>query len=215
MRKFLYILIFSVFVVISVSRLSYSVSGNPTPSGTSATYTTKVVTDYISATSFRDLVQSADIVVVAKIVNRKEEGFNQARDPRDHSRPAADILSPAVAYELQVEQYLKGRGESTLYLLTAERTMFPQPNDKARAVVSHVTIPLHLNSRYVLFLRRVAMPYPDVPAKEWVVGVVEPYRFRLEGGMAWVESPWPPAEKYFPPMPEEALLERVRGLVGP
>ena len=215
MRRFLCVLIFSVFVVISVSCFSYSGSGNSTSSGNPTTYTTKVVTDYISVTSFRDLVQSADIVVVAKVVNRKEEGFNLARDPRDHSRPATDILSPAVAYELQVEQYLKGRGESTLYLLTAERTLFTQQNDKAMSVVSHVTIPLQLNSRYVLFLRRVDMPYPDVPAKEWVAGVVEPYRFRLEGGMAWVESPWPPAEKYFPPMPEEALLERVRELVGP
>ncbi len=214
MKRFLYALIFSTFVVISVSCLSYPGSGNPTPSSNPTTYTTKVVSDYISVTSFRDLVQSADIIVVAKVVNRKDEGFNLARDPRDHSRPAADILSPAVAYELQVEQYLKGRGESTLYLLTAERTLFPQQNDKARAVVSHVTIPLQLNSRYVLFLRRVDMPYPDVPSKEWVAGVVEPYRFRLEGGMARVESPWPPAEKYFPAMPEEALRARVRELVG-
>ena len=205
MKRFVFALVL-VFVIINASCSSYDDS---TP------YTTKVVSHYINATSFPELVQSSDIVVVAKVVNRKEESFNLARDPRDHSHPAADILQPAVVYELQVEHYLKGKGESTLYLVQAERTILPGENDKTQvAVGSRAPKPLQVNTRYVLFLRRLEMPYPDVPSGEWVAGVVEPYRFRLEGGMARVESPWPPAEMYFPPMPEKILFARVREMTG-
>jgi len=131
---------------------------------------------------FTELVRSAELIVVAKVIAVREEPFNQARNPQDPSQPAVDIVQPAVVYALQVEQYWKGMGESTLYLVQAEKILLPQEADTANAVVvSDVTPPLQVNARYVLFLRRLEMPYPDVPAREWVGDVVEPYRFRLEG----------------------------------
>jgi len=156
-----------------------------------------------------ELVRQADVIAVGRVVSMSDGGFNLARNPRDHSQPASDMICPATAYEVKVEHYLKGDAGVTLRIVQAEEILLPDGIEEGGTVhVLNRGIPLEVGTRYLLFLVQ-GESYPDSPFPDLHFGVAEPNRFRLEDGEAQVESPWVSAEWVFPRISEKVLLQQV------
>ena len=158
---------------------------------------------YVTATSFEELVEQADIVVIGSAVE-KGEVINTVRNPLDPTQPDPKLESVGQIYVIRVNQYVKGVGNDRIELVQSEgyltaEMVAGQTVEDAREQSEQ--IPLSLNKEYLLFLRRA----PELDDGNLYVGVAQPSRFDVSNPLAIVpESPWVYAKEYFPP---QALAE--------
>jgi len=171
--------------------------------------TAYITSDYITISAISDLAHQSDTVVVGTVAKVDDQHFNTARNTRDPSQPAIDLFINGTIYEIQVEQYVKGSGGSNLRIVQSEDITLPNTAVEAPTVyLTEGFTPLEVGARYIFFLK-VAESYPDSPFSDLYRGTAEPYRFRLENGMAKAESPSRLARDLFPMEKEDALIQEV------
>lgn len=171
--------------------------------------TAYVISDYITSRSIGDLVHQSDIIALGTVAKIADVHFNTARNPRDPSQPASDLFITGTIYEIQVERYLKGSGGTDLRIVQSEDISSPnEPGEAPTVHISESFVPLEVGVRYLFFLKTMES-YPDSPFPDLYRGTAEPYRFRLEEGVAKPETPSRLAGDLFPVMKEDTLLQQV------
>jgi hypothetical protein len=161
---------------------------------------------YVTATSFEELAEQAEIVVIGSVVE-KGEVINTVRNPLDPTQPDPSLESVGQIYVIRVNQYIKGLDENNIRFvqsegyLTEEMAAAGQNLEDAREQSEQ--IPLSLNKEYLLFLRSAS----ELDDGSLYVNVAQPSRFDVTNPLAIVpESPWAYAEQYFAPQPLADVL---------
>ncbi len=173
-----------------------------------------ITSDYITLNSVSDLTQQSDIVVLGTVTQLEDEQFNTARNTRDPSQPASDLYIKGAIYDILVEQYLKGSGGSEIRILQSENITLPSTYSEGSTVnITDDFIPIAVDGRYVFFLSKVES-YPDSPFPDLFSGTAEPYRFRIENGIAKVESPAQLAANQFPLEKEDELIQEIKNVLA-
>jgi hypothetical protein len=171
--------------------------------------TAYAVSDYITARSIGDLVHQSELIALGTVAKVADVHFNTARNPRDPSQPASDLFITGTIYEIQVERYLKGSGGTDLRIVQSEDISLPNESGEVPTIhISESFVPLEVGVRYLFFLKTME-PYPDSPFSHLYRGTAEPYRFRLEEGVAKPETPSRLGGDLFPAMKEDTLLQQV------
>ena len=162
---------------------------------------------YVTAVSFEELAEQAEIVVVGSVVERGEV-INTVRHPLDPTQPDPNLESIGQIYVIHVDQYVKGVGDDRIRFvqsegyLTADMVDAGQTLEDAREQSEQ--IPLSLDKGYLLFLRGA----PELDDGTLFVGVAQPSRFDVSNPLAIVpESPWAYADQYFSP---QSLADVIR-----
>jgi hypothetical protein len=171
--------------------------------------TAYITSDYITLNTISDLTKQSDLVLLGTVTKIEDQQFNTARNTRDPSLPATDLYIKGTIYNIQVEQYLKGAGDPEIHIFQSENISFPVINGVVSTVyVTDDFIPISVDARYVFFLK-AADTYPDSPYPDLYSGTAEPYRFRIENGVATAESPSRLARDQYPMEKESILLEEI------
>ncbi|MCH8815719.1 MAG: hypothetical protein IH957_11635 [Chloroflexi bacterium] len=157
------------------------------------------------------LVERSDVVVIGTVAGQSEY---------ERSEVGSGVTAVRAVYAIEVEQYLKGSGPPTLKFsktVANEYSFVEIFGFEAGSVgleegfASYVDDPHPLTegARYILALRRYEGRF---------TGTAEPFRFRLEDGLAVAESTMPGLGSYlarqFPTRSEEAAVARVLALVA-
>ncbi len=204
--------IFAIFAAVVWGWRQFSSSAHETAYGQSnsdARETTHIVSDYITSRSIEDLVHQSDLIALGTVAQIADIHFNTARNPRDPSQPASDLFITGTIYEIRVERYLKGSGGTALRIVQSEDISLPgEPGEAPNVHISESFVPLEVGVRYLFFLK-IMESYPDSPFPTLYRGTAEPYRFRLEEGIAKPETPSRLARDLFPAMKEDALLQQI------
>lgn len=208
-RKLIYPGLFILFLLVVAVASSLWQTGR-TPAG--AGETVHIVSSYITAQSIEELAHQADTIVVGTVLESSDDRVNIARDTRDPSRPATDVTIWGTIYKIEIEESLKGQAGAALWIVQAEDILLPNRGEDTTAHFSERVEPLAVGARYLFFLT-LTEAYPDMPLPKLFHGTAEPYRFRLEDGLATAESPAQAAHRLFPPMQEEALLGQVAATI--
>ena len=200
------VLIFIIFGTINCTSTAQHVAENQPPSQGHLALE-PIEHSYVTATSFEELAEQADIVVVGSAVE-KGEVMNTARNPLDPTQTDPNLESVGQIYVIHVNQYVKGVGDDRIEFvqsegyLTAEMVVAGQTLEDARKQSEQ--IPLSLNKEYLLFLRRA----PELDDGNLYVSVAQPSRFDASNPLAIVpESPWVYAKEYFPPQALADVLQ--------
>ena len=170
--------------------------------------------DYVTANSLGELVEESTLIVIGTTADAEpREERVPGRLPGDPSRPDPNYTMIGNVYEVAVERYLRGEGDTTLQIIQSvgfDAIVPGPPNMPDRLTQGRNDSPgvrLGKGSRYLLFLRE----FEDVLGL-WT-GTVEPYRFLLKNDMAQVESPVGNVGGEFPSRSEDELVSLVEELV--
>lgn len=83
-------------------------------------------------------MRQANVITVGRVVSVADGGFNLARNPRDHSQPASDIICPTTTYEVKVEHYLKGDAGAHCASFRQGRYCFPMGSRREPLFTSRI-----------------------------------------------------------------------------
>jgi hypothetical protein len=153
---------------------------------------------YLPAGSIEDITKRSSIVVIATL----EAGPSAPRtEPvrKEDGSPDGNRASIKQDYEVSVERYLKGDGQTVLTLTQVigyddgRRGPFNFERSQTPALESGV--------RYVLFLRTAL--------SGGLVATAEPWRFVLADRMATVQSHVQFREGSYPQIPEDEMISRI------
>lgn len=184
------------------------------PSPTAQAVTSGVSDDYITASSIRDLVQRSSLIVIGQVISTGGT-FNMARDPNDISRPDPNVIEIGQIYEIQVQRYLKGTGDGTVYVVQPEGFLGPHADKTAAAIATARAQDKHIRMRSAIAFLMFLQPHPKVadagvPNNQYYVGVAEPWRFDLsDPNLVRPESPWLGASQLFPPRTSTQIVNQV------
>lgn len=150
------------------------------------------------------LVERSDVIVIGTVGKQNEYERTDAGLP--------GMTGILAVYAIEVEEYLKGSGPATLELRkTVVQEFAAGMLGLEEGFVSYVDDPHPLteNARYIFALRRHEGRF---------AGTAEPFRFRLEDGLAVAESTMVGLTdshfaRGFPARSEDAVVADVRALV--
>jgi hypothetical protein len=175
--------------------------------------TTYITSDYIVLYTINDLAKQSDLIVLGTVTKVEDQHFNTARNTRDPSQPATDLYIKGTIYNIQVEKNLKGNASSEIHILQSENITFPNTNGEVSTVyITDDFLPISVGARYIFFLK-AAETYPDSPYPDLFSGTAEPYRFRIDNGVAKAESPSQLAQDQYPMEKESTLLQEINAAV--
>jgi hypothetical protein len=153
-----------------------------------------------------DLMQGSDIVVI---------GVATAQDEYLRRKVGTGLTAVQAAYTIEVESYLKGSGKDVLNFRKTVAHEFSGDESFSQEPYAYYIDdpnPLTTNVRYIL-----ALGFEE--GWEWY-GTAEPFRFRLDDGLAVAESTLPELQgslylaQQFPTRSEEAAVTDVLALVA-
>ncbi len=199
--------------VVGVLACSPSAPLSPAGQGDSQVVTTVVsVPSYVIFTSFEKLAREATAIVIGTGTGKQESQTHQGRDPNNPSEVDPNYAGLGVAYQVEVERYLKGAGPDVLSVYQAEGSLITHTKglsrgQQVRTVDKAAEFPIREGIRYLFFLKPMTY-YPDL-----MTGVAHPPRFVLDVGKASPDGPWEGAPEYFPPGPESDLIGTVEEIV--
>lgn len=159
--------------------------------------TSLLISDIPTYSSVDALTKDAEVVVVGRVTG-KGGTRNLARDPKDHSKEAADRKVMSQEYTFAVEKYVKGNGDSKIDIVYAE-TESVSPG----MIINEPEIKLEVGQRYVLFLKK----------GDGYFGVGQPWQFQLAGGQANAKAYNPEHVEAFKGLTEAGLLQQVQNAV--
>jgi len=180
---------------------------------------------YVVLTSFEELAEEATAIVIGTGTGQRESQTHQGRDPNNPSQLDPNYAGLGVAYQVEVERYLKGAGPDVLSVYQSEGSLTTHSGgpgvvgvgvpggsgtvsgNQVRTVSKAAEFPIREGVRYLFFLEPMTY-YPDL-----MTGVAHPPRFVLDGGTASPDGPWEGASEYFPTMPESDLIDTVEEIV--
>ena len=159
--------------------------------------------------TLEELIPHVDFVFIGTPVRPLDELFNVDIPSVPNPTTRSELLKRV--YEVEVEIYLKGDAGPRVNVLCNTVKIISQ-REEDMALIEYVPVPgpvpLTLGQRYLFLVR----PFPTVPDK--LIRYVLPGRFRLENGMATVESEWGPVSSHYPPMPEAELIQEVQAAIA-
>ena len=125
------------------------------------------------------------------------------RNPADDSEIDPSVTSVGNVYNVQIERYLKGSGESAISVIQSIVLDVIQDGETMQFRDTSENLLPQKSSRYVFFLQE----HPNA-AGMWT-GTVQPYKFLLSGGQAKVESPVGDRGGAFPEQSESDFISSV------
>lgn len=152
----------------------------------------------VVSTTIQELYERADVIVIGQPAATAEV-INMARDIHDPSIPDISLFIIGQAYEIQVEEYLKGAGPEIIYVVQNEGII---PN-RADPNLDEITEARKTGNFVAMQMHRTYLFYLDAmlgaPEDTYFVGTSHPWRFSVEDRNRIVpETPWTEADKYFP-----------------
>ena len=134
--------------------------------------------------SFYELTEHADIVIIGRAL-KAIETLNAARAPGEAAKPDPEHYGIGEIYQVEVEDYQKGAGPKTLYVLVA-RGLMSVKDDRAPSADEIESVqkasgvaPLDPTKRYLMFLDRSSHIYPGYEDTGVYVGIAHPWLFDL------------------------------------
>ena len=112
-----------------------------------------------------------------------------------------------VAYQVEVERYLKGAGPDVLPIYQTEGCVVTVKGKQLRGPWVDALSPIRDGARYLFFLR----PHPYL--SDVMMRVAHPSRFVLDGGTASPDGPWPGPSTNFPAMLESDLIGTIEEIL--
>lgn len=134
--------------------------------------------------SFYELTEQADIVIIGQAQEAKEI-VNAARVPGDPAKPDADHFGVGQIYEVRVDEYQKGDGPKTIYVLFARGLMSvkdgqaPSVEEIENVQKASGVAPLDPAKRYLMFLNRSTHIYSGYEDTGVYVSIAHPWLFEL------------------------------------
>lgn len=169
-----------------------------TPGDSEEVTSVACISKSVVATSFEELEREATAIVIGT-------GTGESR-PMDELEPGTNF---GVAYQVEVERYLKGTGPDMLPVYNMEGCTSTVRGKPMRGPWVNPPPPIREGARYLFFLR----PHPYLPDPDVMWRVTQPSRFLLDGGTASPDVSWPGPMKNFPAMPESDLVGTVEAIV--
>ena len=161
------------------------------------------------------LVAHSTLIVIGTTSNAEpREERIPGRLPSDPSKPDPNYTMIGNVYEVEVERYLKGSGDTTLPVIQSigYEAIIPGPGNTPGRLTQGRDTPPHLllgkSSRYLLFLSEQGDDAPGL----WM-GAVHPYKFLMSDGRAKVESPVGTLDGAFPDRTEAEFVSLVESLI--
>jgi hypothetical protein len=209
-------LIFLILIILfsnACSNLSNIAPPTITPSQVDQVISGSETMDYIVAHSMKELVDKSTIIVSGQASALKEV-INMARDVNDINKPDPNLLGVGQVYQFEVDQYIKGNGPKTIYVVQPEGFL---PGDQVglnlvdanikKARSQEIYIPIRLNNPYILFLVSLN---GFLSSKNYYTGPMLPWRFDISNPDEVIpESPWTGALQAFPPRKASVLLNQI------
>lgn len=130
------------------------VSNDDTPTSHS---TPRIISDIpVFYTSFQELASRSTNIVIGSVI-APVEMINTARDIDDLSHPDPDYFSISQIYEVEVERYLKGKGEEIIDIVQNQGFLIiqsdpPTTSEIEKARMEYDYIHLHPGQTYLFFV---------------------------------------------------------------
>lgn len=170
-----------------------------TNSSTESTVQHDTSSDVIVAESLDDLIATADVIVITREV-QPTEIINMARNEATPDEPDEHVFVLGQVYEIEVDRYLKGHGESTLQVVQREGFIYDHDDPVAQALTEGEAdsikqesfdndehFPMSSEQTYVMFLLDLGGFDPELGYLTGTHGA--PWRFELtEDGSLVPES---------------------------
>ncbi len=165
---------------------------------------------YITGNSYSDLTNNVNIIVIGEMVAVRDN-VNIARDDEDMMKSSSSRYEIGQVYEFKVDEYIKGNGKSTIYVVQVEGFLSQKElktnKSITRAKENFDFIPIKSEKKYLLFLSDLI----GFPTGEYFIGPIHPWRFDITDPEQVIpESPWPYANQVFPPVPLKLVLEQIK-----
>ena len=169
----------------------------------------------MTAENLADLVAQSTLIVIGT-TSEGEPRVERVpgRDSSDRSKPDANFTMIGNVYQIEIERYLKGSGDSSLSVIqqVGFDAYVPGPNNSpgmlTQARYDNLALMLGRSNRYLLFLR----DHADTEGL-WS-GTAQPYKFLLVNGDARSEIPLGTLDGAFPNRPESEFIDQVEALIA-
>lgn len=153
--------------------------------------------------SVSELVEHSDLIVIAKIVEPIER-VNLARRADKPDEPDPNYYSIGQIYRVEIDEWLKGKSESTIYLAkslgaisTISRT--PTIDEIEKAVQDSGELLPNLSKRYLLFLSQSKHAYKGYTLDRTFTPIGHPWLFDLtDSKCVHFEDQYLDLGKFFP-----------------
>ncbi|MBI4311736.1 MAG: hypothetical protein HY681_08130 [Chloroflexi bacterium] len=167
--------------------------------------------DYDVAKSLGEQAHSAQVILIGTV---KSLGgiVNTARDPANPSLPHLDIFGVGQLYQIEVDEYLKGSGPTSIDILQVENYLnLARKSQESRANPGRKgpgpdSMVLQPGVRYLFFLQKREN-------RSHYSQAMEPYRYALVGTRAKPEGAFKASSKALPERDAAELLNELRGLL--
>lgn len=175
----------------------------------------KSQSSYVVFRNYKELSEASDVVLIGRPV-KELEVINTARDPSDSSRPAPHDFVVGQVYEISVDDYLKGSGPKTVYVIQYQgditsmqsgQTLTPEEISAAKQEWGGYA--LKIGQRYLLFLFRFKYDYGAYPMDITFGIQIHPGRFLLTDKDCVVLEDEAGLEAYYPPVFLQTVREQL------
>lgn len=132
-------------------------------------------------TTFNDIIENSDVIIIGQSISQKEV-INSARDPDDLSIQDSSYFGVGQVYEVAVTNYLKGDGPKLINIIQNEGFILSNPKDVSKEDIERAkslsdSLPLKLDTKYLMFLSFSELSYDGYTKGELLIGRGHPWRF--------------------------------------
>ena len=162
-----------------------------------------------SSDDLAKLVAHSTLIVIGTVPD-KEPQFKRIRgkNPNDSTKSDQNVEAVGNVYEVQVERYLKGNGDTTLPVIQFTGIDYVENGQTIQARDKSENLLLGKSNRYLFFLQEQGQA-PNL----WI-GTAQPYKFLLSGSKAKAESPLDDVKGKFPDRSEADFLNSVENMIA-
>ncbi len=206
--KFLFLLIITFIFIIGCTIQPTTTSENTQQSFSSFSGATVL--------TYKALIDKSDLIVLGQTVD-KLETFNTARDPDNIHTPHPELYHIGQIYIFSVEKYLKGKGESDIFIVKREGAFSSKNQNSSTIEQARLHSGEYIFSKgtsYILFLNHCcesASGY-DIPNRIYYSGAAEPWLFEISSSnqnKVVAKSQWKDSGKYFPALPLTDMINFI------
>lgn len=164
--------------------------------------------------SFSELVKKADVIVIGQAVQAAGQ-VNLAREPANFDQPDPKRTAVGQVYRIQVEQWLKGKGEPEIFfaLFQGDALQAQEPVASGETVWNSDgsgDIPLTLGQKYLFFLVDPKHKLEGYEKGTIFLSSGHPTVFDVSNpGYVQIEDQYIDLVKYFPPRSLEEIINLI------
>lgn len=167
----------------SMISINDEITTNPTPT---ANFIVVSQSSCISSTdTYKEIIEKSEIIIIGSVMDTGIT-FNGARMGNNLEQAVPTLYGLDRIYEVKVDQYLKGSGPDTFFIIRAEGLASALTAEELQAKVQRgefeeESTPLNPDTPYLMFLRRFpeADQYPEIPKGVYYIRVSTPWLFDI------------------------------------